>query len=371
MSILVKNAKLVNGQTFDIGIDDAKITCINAECLSRNFNETIDLKNQYYVSPGWIDIHTHCFDKYEMYSDAPDSVGYKQGVTSVVDAGTAGADDIDEFYLKSKQYKTNVYSLLNISKIGLSRQDELANLENVQKGLIEKYMKKYTDFIVGLKIRQSRTTVGNTSIQGLVLGKKIARELGVPIMLHIGSEPPSLEECLQKLDSGDIVTHIFNGKINGIVDSNKKIKQCVYDAINRGVKLDLGHGTDSFNFDVAKTALEEDIKVDTISSDIYSRNRKNGPVYSLADTMTKMLNIGYTLDEVIKMVTEYPSKILNIRNKGKIKVGYDADLTIFRVKNLNKKLIDSQGNILVAEKVIEPVAVVLNGKLIKIMKNTL
>ena len=366
MKTLIREAKLLDGSIVDIGVYNGKIVAIDSKLDDTKYHEIVNLNQEYYVSAGWIDMHTHCFDKFDLYSDNPDLIGYKQGVTTVVDAGTAGSNDIEELYMHANECKTHVFSLLNISKIGLLRQDELSDLNNVDEQLIKRSIDKYRGFIIGLKVRQSKTTVGNTGVKGLELAKYLSIKYKLPLMIHIGTNPPKLEECLEQLDENDIVTHIFNGKENGILTDTKQIKKDVLSAKERGVKFDLGHGTDSFNFDVAKIALENHLKVDTISSDIYSKNRIQGPVYSLATTMTKMMAIGYTLNEVIEMVTDNPANILKLECKGKIEVGYDADLTFFKVVACDEELIDSQQNIQKVKKMICPFAVFINDEYIQI-----
>ena len=132
----------------------------------------------------------------------------------------------------------------------------------------------------------SKTVVGNNGLTPLEWAKKIQKENHqIPLMVHIGSAPPHLEEILQLLEKGDILTHCFNGKDNGIMEKEThQIKPFVKDALAKGVIFDIGHGTDSFNFEVAKAAYDQGIKADSISTDIYIRNRKNGPVYDLATT---------------------------------------------------------------------------------------
>lgn len=365
--LLIKNAKSINDENIHISIHAGKIKKVSYELEDETmFNSVIDIHHQYYVSAGWIDMHTHCFDKFDVYSDDPDAIGYMSGVTTVVDAGTAGYDDIAEFYKGSLKSKTNVFSLLNISKIGLLKQDELSNIDNVDVEFIKQAVEDYKEFIVGLKIRLSRTVVGETNIEGLNIGKKVAKQLNLPVMIHIGSEPPLLSDILTNLNAGDIVTHIFNGKPNGILDQNDFIKNEVWDAKANNIVFDLGHGTDSFNFHVAEMALSKGLKVNTISSDIYSKNRINGPVYSLVETMNKMLYIGYSLKEVIEMVTANVEKALLLPKKGQLEIGYDADLTFFDMRSSHRVVKDSQGEVRQLTQEIVPCAVVIDGEWIQI-----
>lgn len=367
IDIIIRRGLLINGDIVDIFIDNGVIIEINKDAQEEVVaRKEINLYGKYYVSPGWIDIHTHCFEKYKLYSDNPDMIGYRTGVTTVVDAGTSGANDICEFYEKAKEYKTNVYSFLNISKIGLCRQDELSNLDNIDIIKIEESLKKYPKFILGLKARMSKSVIGESGIAPLEICKKVSKRLGVKVMVHIGSNPPDLKDILDRLDKGDIVSHIFNGKENGIIDKENNIKNEVIEAKDRGVIFDIAHGTESFSFDVAKHAMKRNILADTISTDIYVKNRINGPVYSLMKTMEKALYIGYSLEDVIDMVTINAAKAVGLNDRGKLKEGLKGDLTIFEVNNNENTLKDSLGLEVEYNKSIKPIAVLLNGEYIEI-----
>lgn len=366
MSIIIKNGKLIDGKIIDLEIEEDRIVRVE-NCIEDLEGKTIiDLEGEKYISSGWIDMHTHCFNKFKLYSDNADEIGYKKGVTVVVDAGTAGADTIEEFYEQSKECKTRIYAFLNIARQGIKSQDELSNLENLKIDLVKSSYEKYKDFIVGVKARISRTVVGNNGLEPLKIAKKASDECSLPLMVHIGSEPPTLKEILSELKEGNIVSHIFNGKKNGILAEDNALKEEFVEAYNRGVYLDLAHGTDSFNFNVAYTAFKEGIKCNSISTDIYQRNRLNGPVYDLATTMTKALAIGYNKKEVIDMVTKNPAEILNLKEFGKIEEGFIGDITIFDIVKDEKELIDSNGNSIIAREYFKPLAVVLKGEYIEI-----
>lgn len=365
-SILIKNGKLLSGENISIGIKERKIVEISKVINEENYKRVIDLKGNKYISPGWIDAHTHCFNKYKLYSDRPDNVGYKSGVTTVVDAGTAGATTMNEFRESIKDQKTNVFAFINISKDGISSQDELSDLEKIDSELLKETIDNNRDFIVGIKVRMSKSVVGNNGIIPLEIAKELNRDTKLPLMVHIGSAPPKLEDVLNRLEKGDILSHCFNGKDNGILDENGEIKECFLESLEKGIHLDLAHGKDSFSFKVSKKALKENIKADIISSDIYEGNRVNGPVYSLVMTMNKMLYVGYNEKEIIDGVTKYPASILNLKNKGELKVGLDSDITIFEIRKGTINLIDSNKESVEGDKYFYPTAVLLNGEYISL-----
>lgn len=364
LDLVVRNGKTIDGQKFEVGISDGKIVEIADRIDSESHREFVLAEDQY-MSPGWIDDHVHCYEKMTLYYDYPDEVGVKRGVTTVIDAGTTGAENIGDFCELAKKSKTNVYALLNISKWGIVEQDELADLTKVQRDAVRSAIEKFPDFIVGLKARMSKTVIGSSGIEPLRLAKKFQSEYGeLPLMVHVGSAPPELSEIIDLMEKGDVLTHCFNGKENGIFDREKhQIKDFVWEAYNKGIIFDIGHGTDSFNFEVAKQALSEGMKSTSISSDIYVRNRENGPVYDLATTMEKLFVVGYSWEEIIQQVTERPAENFHLKGKGKLAVGYDADMTIFTIKESEKELVDSNGNTQTASQEIIPVETIIGGQI--------
>lgn len=362
LDLVIKKARTVDGQFFEIGIADGQIQKIETEILEEA-NQTIYLSENQYLSAGWIDDHVHCYEEMTLYYDYPDQIGVEKGVTTVIDAGTTGAENIGQFYKIAMQAKTNVYALLNISKWGIVEQDELADLSKIEENLIKQALNELPQFIVGIKARMSKTVIGENGIAPLELAKKIqAENQKLPLMVHVGSAPPELHEILETMEQGDILTHCFNGKANGILDREKhKIKDFAWDAYRKGIVFDIGHGTDSFNFDVAETAFKENMRATTISTDIYIRNRTNGPVYDLATTMEKLFVVGYTWAEIIEKVTTAPAKYFHLTNKGKLQVGYDADITVFEFINEEKELTDSNGNIRQTTQQIKPVKTIIGG----------
>lgn len=359
--LILKNAKLIDETITDIAILDGKIAAIGT--IHAEARKILDIKGQSYVSAGWIDSHTHCFARSPIYYDEPDFVGVKAGVTAIVDAGSVGSLDVDEFYQLAEQSKTNVYSFINISKIGLIRQNELADMNDIDVNLVHKMIEKYPDFIIGLKVRMSRSVVGHNGIKPLLQAKEIQKINQLPLMVHIGNNPPDLDEIADLLNKGDIITHCFNGKPNKIFDSNNRLRDSIKRAIERGVILDIGHGGESFSFAVAERAKDLNIYPNTISSDIYSKNRLQGPVFSLANVMTKFFCLGYSKQRIIDSVTKNAAEILHLKNKGILAEGYDADMTIFKIKSEQTNLSDAEGEVRVANERFIALASIVAGKI--------
>ncbi|MCH9407329.1 amidohydrolase/deacetylase family metallohydrolase [Pantoea agglomerans] len=359
--LIIRGARLSDEQVVDIALQDGRIAAIGK--VQGNAQHERDLAGRYYLSAGWIDSHVHCYPKSPIYHDEADAIGVAHGVTTVVDAGSTGAEHIDDFYRLTRAAQTQVYALINIARTGIVTQNELADMKQIDGEAVQQAVARLPDFIVGLKARISSSVVGENGVQPLIKAKAIQQETGglPPLMVHIGNNPPNLDQIADLLTTGDIITHCFNGKPNRILTPQGDLKVAVKQAIARGVKLDVGHGSASFSFEVARAAIAQGILPDTISSDIYCRNRLAGPVHNLAHVMSKFFSVGMTLPQVIDCVTVNAAAGLRLQRKGQLKVGYDADLTVFSVKEETRPFIDSEGEQVAGEKHLVPLAAVVAG----------
>jgi dihydroorotase len=358
--LIIRGARLSDEQVVDIALQDGRIAAIGK--VQGNAQHERDLAGRYYLSAGWIDSHVHCYPKSPIYHDEADAIGVAHGVTTVVDAGSTGAEHIDDFYRLTRAAQTQVYALINIARTGIVTQNELADMTQIDGEAVQQAVARLPDFIVGLKARISSSVVGENGVQPLIKAKAIQQETGgLPLMVHIGNNPPNLDQIADLLTTGDIITHCFNGKPNRILTPQGELKAAVKQAIARGVKLDVGHGSASFSFEVARAAIAQGILPDTISSDIYCRNRLAGPVHNLAHVMSKFFSVGMTLPQVIDCVTVNAAAGLRLQRKGQVKVGYDADLTVFSVKEETRPFIDSEGEQVAGEKHLVPLAAVVAG----------
>lgn len=359
--LILRQARLVDDTVIDIALKGGKIAALGE--VIGDAHEERQLNGEFYVSAGWIDSHVHCYQKSPIYHDEPDSIGIHTGVTTVVDAGSTGADDVDEFYALTRNAATDVYALLNISRVGLIAQNELSDMANIDKVAVRDAVQRHPGFIVGIKARMSSSVVGANGIKPLERAKEIQRENGdLPLMVHIGNNPPDLDEIADLLTSGDIITHCYNGKPNRILTPAGELRASISKAIARGVRLDVGHGTASFSFEVAKIAISKGILPHTISSDIYCRNRINGPVHSLGMVMSKFLSIGMSVPQVIDCVTAHAADDLRLANKGRLSVGLDGDLTIFALRRQPTVFTDSESQTLQGEQLLVALAAVRAGK---------
>lgn len=361
--LLFENAMLPDGSQRNIGIKGTKIVSIDRE-KGKASKRTIDLKGQTYLSAGWIDGHVHCNPESPIYFDQPDVVGIAGGVTTIVDAGSTGANDIDAFRAMAEKCKTNVRALLNISKIGLTTQHELADLNDIDIPLAGQMICKHCGFIIGIKARMSGSVIGDNGFKPLIMAKEIQKlNQNIPLMVHFGNKPPMVDGILNLLGKGDILTHCYHGKPNGILTPDGQLRETTRSALQRGLLLDVGHGNASLSFKIAEQAMTLGIYPHSISSDIYCKNRIQGTVYGLANVMSKFLMMGMPLAKVIDSVTCHPAGMFAMKGKGRLEIGVDADLTLFTLSDAPKTAVDSEGDSRVCQQNFVPLAAVVAGEI--------
>jgi len=193
------------------------------------------------------------------------------------------------------------------------------------------------------------------------LAKKLARISGLPLIAHVGEPPPLLDEVLPLLEKGDVITHAFNGKSGGNIMEDPLTFALAKEAQSRGVVMDVGHGSASFSFEVARFAFEKGLVPDVISSDLHCHSFA-GPVFDLPTTLSKLIALGMSLEDVIECVTIAPRRVLSESvNENWLVPGHHADFTVFTVESVDFQTLDSMGSELQIRKFILPQLAVLGA----------
>ena len=358
--LIDKSERLVRYKA-DVLVEDGYIKKI-AEGIEDKDAEVVDCTGLY-VAPGFIDIHTHIFKRSKSLGVDADRVGVESGVTTVCDAGTAGPETLQEFIdTVIKPSRTRVFSEMHFSKRGLEITPEADDESKYDFDLAERVYEENKKYICAIKARASNTTVGELGIKPIQQAEAFARKIGLPLYVHIGRALPYIEEVLDTLGEGDMITHTFHGKESNWILKDGRVKQEALRARARGVLFDVGHGEASFSFKTAKIAFPQGFLPDTVSTDLHARNI-DGPVYSLTLTMDKMMALGITLEDVVEMVTARPTQYFKFSVPiGKIKEGYCADFTIFEVENGEYEYLDSDKNELKGTTRIVVHYAIVNGK---------
>lgn len=358
--LLDKSERLIRYKA-DVLVEDGYISAIG-ENLEAADAEVIDCDGLF-VAPGFIDVHTHVYSKVTSLGVEADRVGVESGVTTVCDAGTAGPENLQDFIdtVISKS-RTRVFSEMHFSKRGLEITPEADDESKYDFDLAEKVYNENKKYICAIKARASNTTVGELGIKPIKEAAEFAKRIGLPLYVHIGRALPYIEEVLDTLGKGDIITHTFHGKESNWMLKDGKVKQEALRARARGVLFDVGHGEASFSFKTAKIAFPQGFIPDTVSTDLHARN-VDGPVYSLTITMDKMMALGLSLEDVVEMVTAKPSEYFRFSVPiGKLKTGYCADFTIFELQNGEYHYLDSDKNELSGNTKIVPHYAIVAGK---------
>jgi len=299
---------------------------------------------------------------------APDPTCLARGATTVVDAGSAGSDTFPGF----RKYvievsETRILAQLNISSQGMLTREigefELPEYANVDKAC--RMIEQHRDLILGVKVRLTKNSIVSERSGMLPLhrAREAADAVGLPIMVHPqGAWCSSIDDILAVMKEGDIVTHCFHGQTCGILDDRGVVRDSVHEAIARGVVFDVGHGAGSFSWSVVEAALEQGVLPQTISSDLHIQN-VNGPVYDLANVVTKFLHLGLSPDEVIAKVTSVPAQTVLMNDQiGTLVEGAWGDAVVFELREGDFQLTDSQGAVRTGHLKLEPVVVIKSGR---------
>lgn len=370
--LLIKNGLVIDPVSkvcgeYDVAIDSGRVFSILPSKefgLENSAKNSIDARGCL-VTPGLIDIHTHVFPHDTEIGIDADLVGVQQGVTTLVDAGSAGTAAFPKFIANVIEKNiTQVLAWINVASVGLcSGRAELSDLTKIDTHSVLEMIRRYP-VIRGIKVRMSSSVLGTSGLRPLEIAKDLSRSTGLPLMVHVGNGPPELADILDILDAGDVVTHAFHGKKGGILQGDEILLQA-RQALDRGVLFDVGHGTSSFSFQTMQKAKVMGIKPHSISTDIYLEN-VSGPVYGLATTMSKFLALDFPVEEVIAAVTMTPAAILGMDHEiGSLQVGRRADISILDSKAGVFEFVDSEKQAFSGKQLLQAKFAIKAGKVLK------
>ena len=322
------------------------------------------------VTPGLIDLHTHVYHGVNQTGVDPDLAGVRAGVTTVVDAGSAGCYTFGGFpeHVAPKA-KTRIICMLHISRTGLSFQPEISGRDDIDFDETVSVIRANKPLIQGVKVRAVGPAVPTLGVEMVELAKRAANEGGVRLMVHIGDRsigesggPTITRELLPTLEPGDIITHLFSGNAGRILDDGGKVLPEIMEAQERGVFFDTAHGRQNFSFDVAKAALDQGVRPRSISTDLTIPGRLN-TVHSLAEMLSRFMALGFGLVDVIRMATSEPAKALDMDGEiGSLAVGRAADISVLEEHTGDWLFRDTDGGELRSDKALAPVLAVKAGE---------
>lgn len=366
---IIKNGRVLDpadniDEVRDIGIDSGMIVKIRE---GDEAVQTIDAEGSY-VLPGLIDFHIHAFGAGSGWGIAEPDLLLSTGVTSAVDAGSAGCTNYNALHnLVVNSSMVRMKTMLNVYNGGtLDMQfDEILDPDRFHIKMIRKTIMEYGNEIIAIKIRFAKSIAGDYGLAALDRAVDIAEELELPLCVHITDPPCTQSDIAKRLRKGDIMCHIFHGRGETILDSDGNIQEDILKAKERGVLFDVAHGNTNFSFRVIREALREEFKPDVISTDM-CRDKLNISVKtkSLVQVMSLYLNMGLQLKEVVKAVTEVPAGLMGMTGKiGTLREGAYGDVAIVKLKDMEYLTEDYEREVFVNRQMFIPQMTIVGGEI--------
>jgi dihydroorotase len=357
----------------DIGIRYGLIEAIAEDIPAARSNRTLTATGKLAV-PGLIDLHAHVFPYGSAIGIPADELVANQATTTLVSAGDAGANNIAAFRrFIVPATRARLYAFVHIANHGLAGfpVPELYNIDFAQVDAAARTIAENPDLVLGTKVRMSENVIAKHGLEPLKRAIMACERSGTSakVMCHIGGvETPALmSQILDTLRAGDVLTHAFSGAPNlgnqftNIVQDGKLLPAAV-EAKKRGVIFDVGHGGGSFDYTVAEVAIAGGAGPDVISSDIHVFSGNSPGMPYLTWVMSKFMNLGYTLEQVVTMATATPAKVINkLPKSGTLEVGAPADVSLLEVAEGPVSFVDTRNNKRDGKIHIKPAGAVVAG----------
>jgi dihydroorotase len=340
----------------DVAIVDGRISAVQPN-ISASAAETIDASGKLVV-PGLIDIHTHA-----TRTNDGAALCLADGVTGLIDAGSQGADHIDQAVAVARSAPQQCRVLINIGRAGILPEGDTMDLSRADVDAAREAIGRNREMIAGVKARLSRDVAGPNDFEVLRRAQEVASSFRLPVMIHMGQTVSPLPKLLALLKPGDIVTHMFAPPPNSIIDDAGHILPEVTAARRRGVRFDLGNGrTGHLRWDIAERVLQAGFLPDTFSTD-WTPEGRTSQIIDFPNVMSKFLMLGMSLDKVVACATVNASGAFPVfRNRGTLKVGAPADVAVLELREGMFEFVDNFGNKRTGSQRLFPSATVLGGK---------
>jgi len=356
----------------DIGIRFGVIEALEADIPADKALKVLNAGGRL-VTPGLIDLHAHVFPYGSAIGIPADELIPFQSTTTLVSAGDAGANNIAAFRRAIVgQTRARLYAFVHIANIGLAGFPipELYNIDYAQTEAAAKAVAENADLVLGVKVRMSENVIAKNGLEPLKRAIRACEMAGGgKIMCHIGGVETGklMSDILDLLRPGDVLTHAYSGAPNfagqftNIVQDGKLLPAALA-AKQRGVVFDVGHGGGSFDYTVAEAAMAAGAGPDTISSDIHVFSGNSPGMPYLTWVMSKFLNLGLTLEQVVAMATSAPARVINRGAKlGTLQAGAPADVSLLELVEGPVEFVDTRNNKRQGKLHLKPAGVVLAG----------
>ncbi|HZS00368.1 MAG TPA: amidohydrolase/deacetylase family metallohydrolase [Chloroflexota bacterium] len=353
-----------NGR-FDVAIRDGRIAAVEPSVAAERAARVLDVRGCY-VTPGLIDFHVHSYWGVNPYGFNADPICTRSGVTTAVDAGSAGCIN----FLGFKRFiaapaRTRMLAFVCLAQHGvLQNPKELRHLEFADPEGAARTVREHPDVAVGIKVRLDEPSVLENGREALRLALQAGEASGTPIMVHIGHTRLSIEEIADTLRPGDIITHCFTPLEPSIVDEQGRLRPAVRAAHERGVIFDVGHANRHFTFEIVRACLAQGLAPDVISTDLHAFS-PGGPVVDMPTTLTKLLALGMPLEQVIAAATVAPARAIGWDDRlGSLAVGREADVAVLELVDAPLTLRDCAGQTLEAPRHLRARHTIRGGEIV-------
>ncbi len=320
-------------ETTDVAFTGGKVAAIGSGLQGRAARDVSGC----IVMPGNIDFHTHVYWGGTSISIDADKLARRCGTTTWLDVGSAGPGNFAGFrkhVIEASQ--TRILAYLHVSHAGIFAFShsvmvgESQDMRLMDTETCAAVARDNPDLIRGIKVRVGANTSGVNGIAPLYHALEAADRAGLPVMCHIDRPPPRYADVLRELRPGDVLTHCFKPFPNAPCHADGRIKDACWQARERGVIFDIGHGKGSFDFAVAESMLEGGFPPDIISSDVHALCI-DGPAYDNMETMSKFLHLGMDLPGIVRAVTATPAGLLKRPDLADLSDGSTGDATVMRL----------------------------------------
>ena len=334
-------------EKLDIGVTGNRVTAIQTTLPRAGAKKVLDVTGCY-VTPGLIDFHVHSYWGVNPYGCDLDSLCLATGVTTTMDAGSAGPVNFLGFRkLVYEQSKTRMLGFVALAQHGvLNTPGELLNLGFADSEGAAEAVGNNRDIGIGIKVRLHKKSIGENSREALRLAIKAGEATRTPIMVHVGDTAIGMDEIAATLRPGDVITHCYTPQKPSIIDEQGKLLPEVHKAKERGVIFDVGHAGGHFDFDLVQRAMGEGIVPDIISSDLHGKLAQPGfgVVGDLPMVLTKFLPMGLSLEQIIANCTVNAARAVGWQDRlGSLEIGREADIAVLQVLDDPVMLRDSVG----------------------------
>jgi dihydroorotase len=332
-------------QELDVGIAGECITALASKLPRENAKKVLDVRGCY-VTPGLIDFHVHSYWGVNPYGFNADPICLASGVTTAVDAGSAGPVNFLGFKkLVHEPSRTRMLAFVALAQHGvLNDPGELENLKFADPDGAAQNVSDAPNVGVGIKVRLHRKAVGDHGREALRMAVRTGEACKAPVMVHIGNTGISMEEIVDTLRPGDVVTHCYTPQKPSIVNDNGQLRDAVRKAHERGVVFDVGHANGHFDFDLVRRAMGKGLVPDVISTDLHGRMGPGNPVVDLPTTLTKFLHLGLSLEQVVAACTINPARVIGWEDRlGHLEIGREADIAVLQLVDEPTNLRDCVG----------------------------